>query len=276
MATIGNTSEPTYGQAYSGLNTWTQVAYKVTMPTAGTLTYVGVWAAGKDGYSPTTYCCVWNSGGTLVAQSASFSMTNRSYGLGQSDLYYKALTTPYAASSGQVLYIGFSRNPAAAAQWGYNSSGSHYAHSNTGGYPANASFGLTGYGSTGFYATYTTNSVPNAPSLVSPSNGAILTDTTPNLVFDHSDPDGDPPSSYDLDVDDSSGFGSPIWSIDNQTSGISGNRITRTYAGGSLSRGVTYYWRARTADAEGDGAWMATKSFKINQLPSATKVKPAP
>lgn len=277
MSTIGITSEPTYGQRWTGANTDTQVAYKVTMPTDGTITAVGVWMAGYVS-SVTAYCCVWNSSGTLVAQSASFTATGRSFGLGQSDLYYKTLTSPYAASSGQVLYIGFSRNPAGSAQWGYNSTGTHYDHSNTGSYPANASFALSGYGSIGAYATYSANSPPNPPTWVSPANGAILTDTTPDLIFDHSDPEGDPIFyGYDIQVSTDNTFVSVThWDIDHQSSGISGNRVTRTYAGTALSRGVTYYMRSRTSDElNGYGAYSSTRNFKINSLPVATKVSPA-
>lgn len=272
MATIGITSKPTANQVFTGLNTDTQVAARVTMTEDGTLTHVGVWMNGKDA-TVTAYCCVWDNSGNLVAQSDSFTAADQPLGVGNSALYYKELDTPYEAESGDVLYIGFARNPSGAAQWGHNSSGTHYRDDNTGSYPDDASFSSSS-GSIGAYATYTTNAVPTAPSITSPKGGTIVTDTTPDLKFKHNDPDGDACASYDLQVDNNSDFSSPVWSISNQTSGISGVNITRAYGGSALTRGTTYYWRARTNDGTGDGPWSTGATFKVNQLPSPTKTSP--
>ena len=123
--------------------------------------------------------------------------------------------------------------------------------------------------------TYESNTAPNAPTLSSPVGGTRVIDTTPDLVFVHSDPQGDACASWDLQLATDSGFTSLVENLTAQTSGISGSTITHT-VGTTLTRGTTYYWRARTTDPAGlTGAWAATQSFKVNSLPSATKSSPA-
>lgn len=125
--------------------------------------------------------------------------------------------------------------------------------------------------------TYTTNSVPGSPT--SMSAGGSLVGTTPSLSFTHSDPDGDALLNYDLQVSTDSTFASVThWNVSAQTTGISGNVVTRTYAGTALSRGTTYYWRARTRSSSGesgDGAWSSTQSFAVRQLPTVSLAEPS-
>ena len=280
MATIGNTAKPTNTQVFTGLNVQNAVALKVTMPQAGTITHVGVWMAGYLS-ACTAKVCVWNSSGVLLGESNSFNAPGQSLATGHSAEEYHALQTPVDVNNGQVLYIGFVTDPAEARQWGVNGTGTHYRDTDTGSWPSNASFSSSS-GSIGAYATYTTNQPPDAPDRVSPTQGQRLTDTTPNFVFDHDDPDGDDILEYDIEVDNNSDFSSPIWSRYNATVGISGKRVTIAYGtggtgGGALTRGTTYYWRVRTTsdDGQGNGAWSSGSwTFKINELPSATKVSP--
>lgn len=128
--------------------------------------------------------------------------------------------------------------------------------------------------------TYTTNVAPSAPVSLSPTGGGIAAGgATPVLAFTHSDSDGDALLDYDIQVSTDSTFASVThWNIAAQTTGISGNNVARTYAGTALTRGVTYYWRARTSSAAGvltEGAWSAAQSFKVNQLPTVTFVTPS-
>jgi hypothetical protein len=108
-----------------------------------------------------------------------------------------------------------------------------------------------------------------APTQISPIGGVTLVDLTPDIVFDSSHV---PPVEYDLQVSTDNTFASVThWDIADQTSGISGARVTRTYAGTGLSRGVTYYWRARTYDPLlGDSDWSGAASFRINELPTVS------
>jgi hypothetical protein len=126
--------------------------------------------------------------------------------------------------------------------------------------------------------TYTTNRAPDAPTGLSPSGGA-LTLLAPTLSFSWSDPDGDNISSYDIQVSTDSTFGTIThWNASGLTSGI--NTTTKTvsvgYGGSALSRGATYYWRARATDPSGaTGAWSSTASFKVNSLPTVSLTEPS-
>lgn len=126
--------------------------------------------------------------------------------------------------------------------------------------------------------TYTNNVVPSAPTLTGPADGQIVT-LTPELKATHSDPDGDALLDYDHQVSTDPTFASVThWNESASTFGISGNNITRTYAGTALTRGTTYYWRMRTSSATGatgEGPWSAARSFVVNSLPVATLTEPA-
>jgi hypothetical protein len=138
------------------------------------------------------------------------------------------------------------------------------------------------YGSNDAYitVTYTTNVGPNAPTSLSPTGGGIVAGgLTPTIAFTHSDNDGDALLDYDLQVSTDATFASVThWNVAAQTTGITGNNVSRVYAGTALTRGTTYYWRARTSSAAGvltEGPWTAAQSFKVNQLPTVTYVTPS-
>jgi hypothetical protein len=97
------------------------------------------------------------------------------------------------------------------------------------------------------------------PTLASPGNGASTCDTTP--YFDWSSVSG--ATSYRIQVDNSSGFGSPA--INKTTSGSS---YTPTSA---LSPGK-YYWRVRAINSCGERRWSSTWSFTILAAPSGTSL----
>jgi MSHA biogenesis protein MshQ len=104
---------------------------------------------------------------------------------------------------------------------------------------------------------YTSNPPP-APSLVSPADGATVTNPLP--VFDWTDvvdPDGDA-VTYDMQADDSGcAFASPEI---NQT-GLAASTHT---PGAALANG-TYCWRARAVDAIGAvGPWSATRTVIVS------------
>ncbi len=124
--------------------------------------------------------------------------------------------------------------------------------------------------------TYTTNVLPDAPTLTAPSSGSRQTTATPTLGFTHNDDDGDALASYDLQVGTSATLATAShWDAVNQTLGTFGDTVLRVYAGSALTRGTTYYWRARTNDGTGDGTWSAIRSFVYNALPTVTKNAPA-
>jgi hypothetical protein len=178
-------------------------------------------------------------------------------------------------SSGSLI-VGVRRNAGAAIFFGKRSTGSYRKNDLT------TMVGNTTVvtGAMGAYLTYQlANSLPTAPTWVSPADNTVLTDLTPNLVFNHVDADGDPCASYDIDIDTTSGYGVvPDWAslfqqVVNGTGGISGNQITFTT--NAMSRGQWYAIRCRTADAVGDGAWSSIRYVKGNSLPTIGTRVPA-
>lgn len=120
--------------------------------------------------------------------------------------------------------------------------------------------------------SYEDNSAPNAPTLVSPIGGTTILSATPTLVATHSDPDGDTIESIDVQVSTDNTFSSVThWDTTVTSAGwaIVGGNHEIVYAGTALSRGVTYYWRERATDPDGEtGAWSTTHSFRRNDLPA--------
>ncbi|MDI7277265.1 MAG: PA14 domain-containing protein, partial [Anaerolineae bacterium] len=93
--------------------------------------------------------------------------------------------------------------------------------------------------------------VPSAPSLSSPGNGSTTDDSTPTFVW--SSVGG--ATSYQVQVDDSSAFGSPA--VD---ATVTGTAHTPTSA---LAPG-TYHWRVRARNSCGDGAWSSTWTLTVS------------
>jgi len=98
---------------------------------------------------------------------------------------------------------------------------------------------------------------PAAPELYAPGNGVTTNDNTP--LFDWSSPSD--AELYQLQVDDSSGFGSPAIDVTPTTS---------SHAPGTGLGDDLYYWRARARDAAGNwGSWSAPWSFTLDTSPPA-------
>jgi len=96
--------------------------------------------------------------------------------------------------------------------------------------------------------------VPPAPNLLSPTNEASTSDTTP--TFDWSDVTDASGVSYSLQIDDNADFSSPIISKEGLTE--STYTLTKDEA---LSKG-TYYWRVEAVDGAGNASgWTAPFSF---------------
>ena len=104
-----------------------------------------------------------------------------------------------------------------------------------------------------------------------------VNDTTPEFSAVYNDPEvTDIANKYQIQVDDDSGFGSPIWD-----SGASGTSMTDcnqgdrcadiSYAGSALAGTTTYYWRIKYLDQIGnEGAWSTSIStFSVNYAPTA-------
>ena len=111
---------------------------------------------------------------------------------------------------------------------------------------------------------YEDNVVPTAPTLVSPASGATVVPQTPTFDWTHNDPDGDPQASAQVRVWDAAGT-TQVGS----TATIAGTSSIHTW-GASLTRGTTYQWDVRTADATGYGPWSSKRSFTVKALPVVT------
>ena len=128
--------------------------------------------------------------------------------------------------------------------------------------------------------TYSTNTAPLTPITLSPIGGGTASGgVTPLIEFTHSDSDGDALLDWDLQVSTDATFASVTHlNLVAQTGSITGSDVNYTYAGTALTRGSTYYWRARTSSATGiltESAWTAAQSFKVNTLPTVTFVSPS-
>lgn len=118
---------------------------------------------------------------------------------------------------------------------------------------------------------YDTNSLPTAPTITAPADGAIIADLTPTLACTHNDPDGDPISYVQWLV--LTGGGTPVW--DSGTVATSDETPTIAVPAGEVYRGGTFVVRARTHDGTGWGPYSALgRDFKINSLPTATWAAP--
>ena len=98
-----------------------QYGFLVTGVPAGIVTALDVYMAGSGG-TCRTILCLWNSSGTLLAQTAQFTAGAGSGGVNGQSLQHQALTSPLVIAGGSY-YVGFWRNPADGAEWSYLNSG---------------------------------------------------------------------------------------------------------------------------------------------------------
>jgi len=107
--------------------------------------------------------------------------------------------------------------------------------------------------------TLATCPVAGEPNLSSPADDSSTCDTTPHfdwsLVSEA--------TSYRIQVDNNSGFGSPA--IDTTTS-------SPNYTPGSSLSPGTYYWRVRASNACGNGSWSSARSVTILSTPAAVSL----
>lgn len=268
MAIAGSTAEPTYGDAWYGLNVQNQFASGITLPAGGPwrIYRIGAWMAGY-GETARTRLCLWDASNNLQRQSAEFTAANRTLG---DPANYEQNITDYEVAGGTTVLVGFHTHSDDNRQFAFNSSGTR-KEKTTGDTPSSMASSTLVTGSLGVWLYYElANSLPTAPTLTSPANGAIVNDLTPDLDWTHNDPDGDVQSARQLQVDNNSDFSSPLWD-----STLTTSATIQTYGGSALSRGTTYYWRVRTKDAVGYGPWSSARNFKIASLPTTSVTSPS-
>ena len=113
-------------------------------------------------------------------------------------------------------------------------------------------------------------SLPAASNLLTEgmTNPAKLTTFAPTLSWSYTDNDNDNQAQYQIQVGTLEGDNS-MWDstvVDNAIS------FSSSYAGSTLSRGVTYHWRVRVNDNYDWSSW-GLGTFKINQLPVVSALK---
>lgn len=275
MATLGDTSEPTNtAEAWSAAEN--NFAMLLTMPAGGPwlITHVAVWAAGYLSSTLATNV-LWHASGSVLNQSAEYSMAQGTFSPSGSNLHNKALLSGgTVVSGGQQVYVGFSIPANEAAFFGRRATGSHFEDDDV--YVANIAGGSNhNVGAMGAYLTYeSANAVPNAPTLNSPIGGTIVASQTPTLNFTPSDPNGDAHVYYEYQVDNNSDFSSPLEYLQVGPGSFTNGVAINDPVDATLSRGTTYYWRARTHDGTGWGPWSAGQSFKIGSLPDGVLTAP--
>lgn len=110
---------------------------------------------------------------------------------------------------------------------------------------------------------YETQSVPNAPTLVSPAAGEVVVSDTPTFAWTHSDAQSDPQVEATVELYDAAG----TTLLDTQiVTGSAGSLVWPT----PLVRGTSYQYRVKTSDAGGYGAYSALRAFSIKPLPTVT------
>ena len=167
MATIGNTGTPNQTFAYYGTNSSNVMAIQVTMPSAGLITAITGYFKGH-GASINAQLCVWNSSGTLLANSGTVAVGSGSGGV--SGQGFQTGSVSLTVTNGQVLRIGWWRQANQSDEWTEQNAGTEYQAtqaSNSG--ASNVTFSSTG-GTPSIYATYTAYSTPNSIGF-SPSGG---------------------------------------------------------------------------------------------------------
>lgn len=98
------------------------------------------------------------------------------------------------------------------------------------------------------------NALPGAPTLLSPTNGAMNVSATPTFTWSDAGS-----SSYLLEVATDIGFSNIVYSAN-----VSGTSHT---AGAALNTSTTYFWRVRGSNTCGDGSYSAVFIFTTEAAP---------
>lgn len=136
------------------------------------------------------------------------------------------------------------------------------------------SFSGTGYGTTVNLSIF--NSAPNKPGIdpgylpdgLSWNNCSFKGISTPTFHWTYSDPDSDPQSAYEIEIDDSAAFLTPKFNhlvnlgATSYVLNLSQDDPVADWIS-QLSWGTNYFWRARVKDSQGNWSdWSNSTQFK--------------
>lgn len=123
--------------------------------------------------------------------------------------------------------------------------------------------------------SFTSGNPPSVPSLIAPSNEAIVSDYTPLLDWSNSSvPDGVTFDHYQIQISTQSNFASVL--LSRNITGLTASNFTPS---SNLQADTDYYWRVRSYSAQGHySAWSTV--FQFHTAPTSThlpaqKKKPA-
>lgn len=271
MATLGSTAEPTTGAVYFGLNSTNHHAILLTLPSGGPweISRVGAWCAGMN-ETANVKVCVWSAGGSLLGQTAAFSLAGPALGIGNSTKAEGNLTTPVVVAGGTAVYVGIARDPQDNTQFSTRS-GTRLDKTSSS-WPASLSGGSTVSGAIGAYIAdyHSANVAPNAPVSLDPTgNEVVNTGRTITYKGTRSDPDSG---------DYITGFEVQVWN-DGHTTLLQSGSYDLSGTPTTFSKSLTlpsgynadrlYDWRARTKDSGGLwGPWSAYQGFRANSPPN--------
>lgn len=150
--TLGYTTTPSTSAFASSLNNQNQLGVIITAPSGGAIVqsiscYFGGW-----NQTTTAAMCIWNTSGTLLANSGYFTAPSFPLAVGAQGWQTQSLTFTLAASTS--YYIGWWRDPARSQVWSENNGGFvEWISTNTSGSPGNMGSNVASSGVPGVYCT---------------------------------------------------------------------------------------------------------------------------
>lgn len=120
------------------------------------------------------------------------------------------------------------------------------------------------------------NTVPNAPTLVSPANGTSSDDETPTLSAQYSDPDGGDTGYTQYRISSSSAANclsnTNIVASGQSAQTTTANESTTWTPGSSIGSDGTYYWCARNYDESEYSSWTSMGTYILDTVPTTITI----
>ncbi|MHB8844499.1 MAG: carboxypeptidase regulatory-like domain-containing protein, partial [Nitrospirota bacterium] len=111
----------------------------------------------------------------------------------------------------------------------------------------------------GWFVVNAVNDAPDAPTILSPSDGSSIDIATPTLVIRNAvDPDHDP-LTYEFEVDNGTTL---VWSAAGVKEGTGGS--TAIFLPTALNDNTVYQWQSRAYDGDRYGPWTPKASFIVH------------